>query len=66
LFIRLPQQALKLGAIMHTLEGVTQGQQRQALGMSLLAFTVCFAVWTIFSIIGVRIKQEMCLSETQF
>jgi len=66
LFIRLPQQALKLGAIMHTLEGVTQGQQRQALGMSLLAFTVCFAVWTIFSIIGVRIKQELGLSETQF
>ena len=51
---------------MHTLEGVTPGQQRQALGMSLLAFTVCFAVWTIFSIIGVRIKQELGLSETQF
>nr|WP_233347773.1 nitrate/nitrite transporter [Hyphobacterium indicum] len=34
--------------------------------MSLLAFTVCFAVWTIFSIIGVRIKQELGLSETQF
>lgn len=51
---------------MHTLDGVTKGQQRQALGMSLLAFTVCFAVWTIFSIIGVRIKQELGLSETQF
>jgi nitrate/nitrite transporter NarK len=34
--------------------------------MSTLAFTVCFAVWTIFSIIGVRIKQELGLSETQF
>jgi MFS transporter, NNP family, nitrate/nitrite transporter len=51
---------------MHTLDGVTPGQQRQALGMSTLAFTVCFAVWTIFSIIGVRIKQELGLSETEF
>jgi NNP family nitrate/nitrite transporter-like MFS transporter len=34
--------------------------------MSTLAFTVCFAVWTIFSIIGVQIKQELALSETQF
>ncbi|WP_109261340.1 MFS transporter [Hyphobacterium indicum] len=51
---------------MHSLEGVTPGQQHRALGMSLLAFTVCFAVWTIFSIIGVRIKQELGLSETQF
>jgi NNP family nitrate/nitrite transporter-like MFS transporter len=34
--------------------------------MSTIAFTVCFAVWTIFSIIGVRIKQELGLSETEF
>lgn len=34
--------------------------------MSTLAFTVCFAVWTIFSIIGIRIRQELGLSETQF
>ena len=34
--------------------------------MSTLAFTVCFAVWTIFSIIGVRIKQELGLSDTEF
>ncbi|PPK50356.1 NNP family nitrate/nitrite transporter-like MFS transporter [Marinobacter persicus] len=38
----------------------------KALGMSTLAFTVCFAVWTIFSIIGVKIKQELGLSETEF
>ncbi|WCL55556.1 nitrate/nitrite transporter [Gimibacter soli] len=37
-----------------------------ALGASTLAFTVCFAVWTIFSIIGVRIKAELGLSDTQF
>jgi NNP family nitrate/nitrite transporter-like MFS transporter len=36
------------------------------LGMSTLAFTVCFAAWTIFSIIGVKIKQELGLSGAQF
>lgn len=38
----------------------------KALTLSTLAFTVCFAVWTIFSIIGVRIRQELGLSDTQF
>jgi nitrate/nitrite transporter NarK len=27
---------------------------------------ICFAVWTIFSIIGVQIKEDMGLSDTQF
>ncbi len=40
--------------------------QSQALWMSTIAFTVCFAVWTIFAIIGVQIKQQLNLSETQF
>jgi NNP family nitrate/nitrite transporter-like MFS transporter len=34
--------------------------------MSTIAFTVCFAVWTIFAIIGVRLKDELGLNETQF
>ncbi|AVA26345.1 MULTISPECIES: MFS transporter [unclassified Rhizobium] len=38
----------------------------QILGMSTAAFTACFAVWTIFSIIGIRIRQELGLSETEF
>ncbi len=42
------------------------GKRKRALWMSTLAFTVCFAVWTIFSIIGIEIKQELGLSETQF
>jgi len=37
-----------------------------ALGMSTIAFTVCFAVWTIFSIIGVQIKADLSLTEAQF
>jgi NNP family nitrate/nitrite transporter-like MFS transporter len=51
---------------MHSLEGVTRSDQYRALGLSTFAFTVCFAVWTIFSIIGVRIKQELGLTDTQF
>ena len=46
--------------------GATVSQQRGMLGMSTLAFTLCFAVWTIFSIIGLAIKQDLGLSETQF
>ncbi len=49
-----------------TSRSVTQGEQIQALSASTLAFTVCFAVWTIFSIIGIRIKSELGLNDTQF
>ncbi|MDJ1159929.1 MFS transporter [Chelatococcus sp. SYSU_G07232] len=45
---------------------VSPQEQSRALWLSTIAFTVCFAVWTIFSIIGIRIKQELGLSETQF
>ena len=48
------------------LGNVTKGQQTAALTTSTLAFTVCFAVWTIFSIIGIKIKAELGLSDTQF
>lgn len=42
------------------------GAQSRALWLSTIAFTVCFAVWTIFSIIGVQIKQDLGLTDTQF
>jgi NNP family nitrate/nitrite transporter-like MFS transporter len=45
---------------------IAPGQQHRALALSTVAFTVCFAVWTIFSIIGVQIKQDLGLNETQF
>ena len=38
----------------------------RALSASTIAFTICFAVWTIFSIIGVRIKAELDLTDTEF
>ncbi len=45
--------------------GNPQGQ-KAALAMSTIAFTVCFAVWTIFAIIGIQIREDLILSETQF
>lgn len=41
-------------------------QAHRALALSTVAFTVCFAVWTIFSIIGVQIKKDLGLNDTQF
>lgn len=51
---------------MHELDGVTKSQQTKSLVISTLAFTVCFAVWTIFSIIGIKIKQNLGLNDTEF
>ena len=45
---------------------VPASDQRRALWLSTIAFTVCFAVWTIFAIIGVQIKTDLGLNETQF
>ena len=41
-------------------------KQWTVLGMNTVAFAVNFAVWTMFSIIGIKIKQELNLSETEF
>ena len=41
------------------MDATTTVHQGRALWLSTIAFTVCFAVWTIFSIIGIRIKQEL-------
>lgn len=45
---------------------VTPRQQQQALVLSTVAFTVCFAVWTIFSIIGLQIQKDLALNQTEF
>jgi NNP family nitrate/nitrite transporter-like MFS transporter len=47
-------------------DGTGSAPRTTALAMSTTAFTVCFAVWTIFSIIGVQIKKELGLNDTQF
>jgi NNP family nitrate/nitrite transporter-like MFS transporter len=41
-------------------------EAKRALAASTVAFSVCFAVWTIFSIIGIGIKQQLGLDETEF
>jgi len=51
---------------MTTLDSVRPAERRQALWTSTIAFTACFAVWTIFSIIGIQIKKDLGLSETEF
>ena len=51
---------------MHGVAEPRAAGQTSALTMSTIAFTVCFAVWTIFSIIGVQIKKDLGLSDTQF
>lgn len=45
---------------------VSPADQGRALWLSTLAFTTCFAAWTIFSIIGVQIKKDLGLSDAQF
>ena len=41
-------------------------KQLMVLTMSTLAFTVCFAVWMMFAVIGIPLKQILHLNETQF
>jgi NNP family nitrate/nitrite transporter-like MFS transporter len=42
------------------------GKQYSVLVMNTLAFTVNFAVWTMFSVIGIRIKAQLGLNDTEF
>ncbi|NNH59063.1 NarK/NasA family nitrate transporter [Rhizobium laguerreae] len=45
---------------------MSTGEPAKALWISTVAFTLCFAVWTIFAIIGIRIKQDLGLNEAEF
>ena len=51
---------------MHNAGQIPRADQNRALGLSTIAFTICFAVWTIFSIIGIEIKKELSLDALQF
>jgi len=44
---------------------VNRADQGRALWLSTLAFTVCFAVWSIFAIIGIQIQRDLHLTDTQ-
>ena len=58
--------SIRAGTIMQAKTVTSVAGQGRALWMSTIAFTVCFAVWTIFAIIGIQIKQQLGLNETQF
>ena len=48
------------------MSAVSPFQQTRALSLSTIAFAVSFAVWTVFSIIGVQIQRDLNLGETGF
>ena len=43
-----------------------QKKQISVLTMNTMAFAVNFAVWVMFSVIGIKIKAELNLNETEF
>src|SRR5215470_16510788 len=52
--------------IMHAAQAIGASDRNRALWLSTVAFTLCFAVWTIFSIIGVQVRNDLGLTDTQF
>jgi NNP family nitrate/nitrite transporter-like MFS transporter len=44
----------------------SRADQQRALWLSTIAFTLCFAVWTIFSIIGLSIRQDLGLNDFEY
>lgn len=45
---------------------ITPYKQRKALFLSTVLFALTFATWTLFSILGIEIKQTLELSDSQF
>ena len=48
---------------------MTTPSSRKALSVlvaSTFAFTICFAVWMMFAVLGIPIKTQLGLSETEF
>lgn len=53
-------------SVIEKTQPMSAGEPAKALWISTIAFTLCFAVWTIFAIIGIRIKQQLGLNEAEF
>jgi NNP family nitrate/nitrite transporter-like MFS transporter len=49
-----------------TMDEAPASGANRVLWTSTVAFTACFAVWTIFSIIGIGVKDQLGLTETEF
>lgn len=45
---------------------IQQRHAYRALVLSTLAFAACFSVWTLYSVIGIELKDQLSLSATQF
>lgn len=45
---------------------IPSAKSTKALILSTIAFIICFANWTIFSILGIKIKSDFGLTDTQF
>ncbi|MGD9598003.1 MAG: nitrate/nitrite transporter [Steroidobacteraceae bacterium] len=45
---------------------ISPARRARALWLSTFALGVCFAVWVVFSIIGVTLKEDLGLSDTEF
>lgn len=51
---------------MIAIDHVKPAQRSRALWLGTFAFGVCFAVWVIFSIVGIEMQKELGLSGTEF
>jgi len=45
---------------------IQQRHSYRALSLATLAFAACFSVWTLYSIIGIELKERLMLSATEF
>jgi MFS family permease len=57
--VRIEKEMRKMGS-------TVSRQQVSVVTLSTIAFTVCFAVWMMFAVIGIPIKKMLDLNETQF
>lgn len=51
---------------MTSTQPASPADRQRALWLSTIAFTTCFAVWMIFSIIGLSIREQLGLSQSEF
>ena len=49
-----------------TAQASSRGKQISVLASSTFAFTICFAIWMMFAVLGIPIKASLGLNETQF
>ncbi|HTR08453.1 MAG TPA: MFS transporter, partial [Paraburkholderia sp.] len=47
-------------------DAVSDSRAWRVLGSSTFAFTICFAVWMMFAILGIPLKKQLHLTDTEF